>query len=75
MGANKGDALLVVDCVTPPGGVDLRIDEWNIDMADSAAVPELDGDRWLAIEQRGEHLAEPIGDRGIGRAGRHRSPR
>jgi alanine-glyoxylate transaminase/serine-glyoxylate transaminase/serine-pyruvate transaminase len=33
MGANKGDALLLADCVTSLGGVDLRIDEWNIDVA------------------------------------------
>ena len=33
MGANKGDALLVADCVTSLGGVDLRVDEWNIDIA------------------------------------------
>jgi alanine-glyoxylate transaminase/serine-glyoxylate transaminase/serine-pyruvate transaminase len=33
MGANKGDALLLADCVTSLGGVDLRIDEWNVDIA------------------------------------------
>ena len=33
MGAQKGDALLVADCVTSLGGVDLRIDEWNVDIA------------------------------------------
>ena len=33
MGAHKGDALLLADCVTSLGGVDLRIDEWNVDIA------------------------------------------
>ena len=33
MGANKGDALLLADCVTSLGGIDLRIDEWNVDVA------------------------------------------
>ena len=33
MGANKGDALLLADCVTSLGGVDLRIDEWSVDIA------------------------------------------
>ncbi|MEP1126445.1 MAG: alanine--glyoxylate aminotransferase family protein [Ilumatobacter sp.] len=33
MGAVKGDALLLVDCVTSLGGVDLRVDEWGVDIA------------------------------------------
>jgi alanine-glyoxylate transaminase/serine-glyoxylate transaminase/serine-pyruvate transaminase len=33
MGANKGTALLVADCVTSLGGVDLRVDEWGVDIA------------------------------------------
>lgn len=33
LGSAKGDALLLVDCVTSLGGVDLRIDEWNVDVA------------------------------------------
>ena len=33
MGARKGDALLLADCVTSLGGVDLRVDEWGIDIA------------------------------------------
>lgn len=33
MGAAKGDALLLVDCVTSLGGVDLRVDEWAVDIA------------------------------------------
>jgi alanine-glyoxylate transaminase / serine-glyoxylate transaminase / serine-pyruvate transaminase len=33
MGASKGAALLLVDCVTSLGGVDLRVDEWGIDIA------------------------------------------
>ena len=33
LGANKGDALLLADCVTSLGGIDLRIDEWGVDVA------------------------------------------
>jgi alanine-glyoxylate transaminase / serine-glyoxylate transaminase / serine-pyruvate transaminase len=33
MGARKGDALLLADCVTSLGGVDLRVDEWDVDIA------------------------------------------
>lgn len=33
LGANKGDALLLVDCVTSLGGIALEIDEWGIDLA------------------------------------------
>jgi len=33
LGANKGDALLVADCVTSLGGIDVRIDEWGVDIA------------------------------------------
>lgn len=33
MGAAKGDALLLADCVTSLGGVDLRVDEWGVDVA------------------------------------------
>jgi alanine-glyoxylate transaminase / serine-glyoxylate transaminase / serine-pyruvate transaminase len=31
--ARAADALLLVDCVTSLGGVDLRVDEWGIDVA------------------------------------------
>jgi alanine-glyoxylate transaminase / serine-glyoxylate transaminase / serine-pyruvate transaminase len=33
LGANKGDSLLLVDCVTSLGGIPLEIDEWGIDIA------------------------------------------
>jgi alanine-glyoxylate transaminase / serine-glyoxylate transaminase / serine-pyruvate transaminase len=33
LGANKGDALLLADCVTSLGGIDLRIDDWGVDIA------------------------------------------
>ena len=33
LGANKGDALLLVDCVTSLGGIPLEIDGWGIDIA------------------------------------------
>jgi alanine-glyoxylate transaminase/serine-glyoxylate transaminase/serine-pyruvate transaminase len=35
--ARKRDALLLVDCVTSLGGAPLRVDEWGIDAAYSAA--------------------------------------
>ncbi|MEM1333497.1 MAG: aminotransferase class V-fold PLP-dependent enzyme, partial [Actinomycetota bacterium] len=37
MGAAKGDALLLVDCVTSLGGVELRIDDWGVDLAYSGS--------------------------------------
>lgn len=33
LGAGKGDALLLADCVTSLGGIDVRIDEWGVDIA------------------------------------------
>lgn len=33
MGARKGDALLLADCVTSLGGVDLQVDAWGVDIA------------------------------------------
>lgn len=33
LGENKGDALLLVDCVTSLGGIPLEIDGWAIDIA------------------------------------------
>ena len=33
IGAAKGDALLLVDCVTSLGGIPVHIDEWNVDIA------------------------------------------
>jgi alanine-glyoxylate transaminase/serine-glyoxylate transaminase/serine-pyruvate transaminase len=33
LGANKGDALLLADCVTSLGGIDLRVDDWGVDIA------------------------------------------
>ena len=33
LGANKGNALLLADCVTSLGGIDLRVDEWGVDIA------------------------------------------
>ncbi|NOX23280.1 MAG: alanine--glyoxylate aminotransferase family protein [Actinobacteria bacterium] len=33
LGANKGDALLLVDCVTSLGGIPVEIDEWGVDLA------------------------------------------
>ena len=33
LGAGKGDALLLVDCVTSLGGIPVEIDEWGVDVA------------------------------------------
>src|SRR4051812_32628798 len=33
IGAGKGDALLLVDCVTSLGGIPVEIDEWRVDVA------------------------------------------
>ncbi|MEN8041678.1 MAG: alanine--glyoxylate aminotransferase family protein [Actinomycetota bacterium] len=33
LGANKGNALLLADCVTSLGGIPVEIDEWNVDIA------------------------------------------
>ncbi len=33
LGVGKGDALLLVDCVTSLGGIELCIDEWGVDLA------------------------------------------
>lgn len=33
IGAGKGDALFLVDCVTSIGGIELKVDEWGIDLA------------------------------------------
>jgi alanine-glyoxylate transaminase/serine-glyoxylate transaminase/serine-pyruvate transaminase len=33
IGAGKGDALLLADCVTSLGGIELRIDDWGVDIA------------------------------------------
>jgi alanine-glyoxylate transaminase / serine-glyoxylate transaminase / serine-pyruvate transaminase len=33
LGAGKGDALLLVDCVTSLGGIPVDVDAWNIDIA------------------------------------------
>lgn len=33
LGAGKGDALLLVDCVTSVGGIDVDIDGWGVDVA------------------------------------------
>ena len=33
LGAGKGDALLLVDCVTSVGGIDVDVDGWGVDVA------------------------------------------
>lgn len=36
VGAGKGDALLVADCVTSLGGIPVEVDAWGVDLAYSA---------------------------------------
>ncbi len=33
LGAAKGDALLLIDCVTSVGGIPVELDEWGVDIA------------------------------------------
>ena len=33
LGSAKGDALLLADCVTSLGGIDVRLDDWGVDIA------------------------------------------
>ena len=33
LGARKGDALLLVDCVTSLGGIEVDVDGWGVDIA------------------------------------------
>jgi len=33
LGAGKGDALLLVDCVTSLGGIPVEVDQWGVDVA------------------------------------------
>jgi alanine-glyoxylate transaminase/serine-glyoxylate transaminase/serine-pyruvate transaminase len=37
LGAGKGDALLLVDCVTSLGGIPVEVDAWGIDLAYSCS--------------------------------------
>src|SRR5699024_10140593 len=33
LGENKGDALLLADCVTCIGGMEINLDDWGVDIA------------------------------------------
>ena len=33
LGAGKGDALLLIDCVTSLGGIEVAVDDWGVDIA------------------------------------------
>src|SRR5699024_2321055 len=33
LGENKGDALLLADCVTSIGGMEISLDDWGVDIA------------------------------------------
>jgi alanine-glyoxylate transaminase/serine-glyoxylate transaminase/serine-pyruvate transaminase len=58
LAAGKGDALLLVDCVTSLGGIPLAIDEWGIDIAYSGTQKCLGVPPGLAPLTFGERARE-----------------
>jgi alanine-glyoxylate transaminase/serine-glyoxylate transaminase/serine-pyruvate transaminase len=61
--AHAAGALLLVDCVTSLGGVDLRIDEWKIDVAYSGTQKCLSCPPGLAPVTFGERALERFDQR------------
>lgn len=59
----EADSLLLVDCVTSLGGVDLRIDEWGIDVAYSGTQKCLSCPPGLAPVTFGERALERFDQR------------
>jgi alanine-glyoxylate transaminase/serine-glyoxylate transaminase/serine-pyruvate transaminase len=58
LGAGKGDALLLVDCVTSLGGIPVEVDDWGVDVAYSGTqkclgVPP--GLAPLTVSERARH--------------------
>lgn len=60
---HAADALLLVDCVTSLGGVDLRIDEWGIDVAYSGTQKCLSCPPGLAPVTFGERALQRFDQR------------
>ncbi len=63
IGAGKGDALLVVDCVTSVGGIPVELDEWNVDIAYAGTQKCLGAAPGLAPFTAGERALERLLDR------------
>ncbi|MCH8985860.1 MAG: alanine--glyoxylate aminotransferase family protein [Acidobacteria bacterium] len=63
LGANKGDALLLADCVTSLGGIPVEIDEWGVDLAYSGTQKCLGVAPGLAPVTVSERAREFIVDR------------
>lgn len=61
--AHRHGALFLVDTVTSLGGVELRIDDWGIDIAYSATQKCLNAPPGLAPVTAGDHVREAIGAR------------
>ncbi|MFN0089953.1 MAG: pyridoxal-phosphate-dependent aminotransferase family protein [Acidimicrobiales bacterium] len=60
LGAGKGDALLLVDCVTSLGGIPVEIDEWGVDIAYSGTQKCLGVPPGLAPLTVGERALERL---------------
>ncbi|CAN5847700.1 alanine--glyoxylate aminotransferase family protein [soil metagenome] len=63
LGAGKGDALLLVDCVTSLGGIPVRIDDWGVDIAYSGTQKCLGVPPGLAPLTVGERARERMVER------------
>jgi len=63
LGAGKGDALLLVDCVTSLGGIPVEIDAWGVDLAYSGTQKCLGVPPGLAPLTVSDRARERIVDR------------
>ncbi|MDJ0790790.1 MAG: alanine--glyoxylate aminotransferase family protein [Acidimicrobiia bacterium] len=65
IGANKGDALFLVDCVTSVGGVPVELDAWGVDIAYSGTQKCLGVAPGLAPFTANERARERMLDRPV----------
>ena len=63
LGAGKGDALLLADCVTSLGGIEVDIDGWGVDLAYSGTQKCLGVPPGLAPLTVGERARERLVER------------
>jgi alanine-glyoxylate transaminase/serine-glyoxylate transaminase/serine-pyruvate transaminase len=63
LGASKGDALLLVDCVTSLGGIPVEVDAWGVDLAYSGTQKCLGVPPGLAPLTVGPRAVERIVER------------
>lgn len=63
LGAGKGDALLLVDCVTSLGGIEVHVDDWGVDIAYSGTQKCLAVPPGLAPLTVSERAVERLVDR------------